>query len=229
MDAGIIRAFKARYKHLYIHQVINDFDEGIEEPEKIDILQAIRLVKNAWDAISKETIKNCWRHTQILPSRHLTKIFSEDELVVNNNLETQEIQISEIIIAQREAQEIIDLTDNSDIQQLAQEYLNNDEFIITEEVMNDDRIIELINNPDAEDNDDNQVEEEPKITFTEAKQQINILLKFIRQQSLQPDSFIKENDETYLRNLLLRTHRASNKLMKQSTLENFLTNNESNK
>lgn len=219
MDAGIINAFKTHYKRLYIRKVINDFDIGIEKPNKIDVLQAIWLVKEAWNTISEETVKNYWRHTRILPFRHLVEIFPSDE-----NFENESINISEIIEAQREAQEIIDLTDNTDLQQLVQEYLNNDDFVATEEVMDDNQIIELINNPDIDNNKaDNLVEEEPRITFTEAERSLNLLLKFIRQNLLQPDGFIKENDESNFRDFLSRTHRASVKVMKQSTLENFLS------
>ncbi|CAG8515502.1 24526_t:CDS:2 [Gigaspora rosea] len=119
MDAGIINAFKAHYKHLYIKQVIHDFDRGVEEPSKIDILQAIRLVKAAWEAISTETLKNCWRHTGILPQQHLVKL---------NN----------------EAQEVIDLTKDTNLQQLTQDYLDDNEPIETEEVLDDERIIEFV-------------------------------------------------------------------------------------
>ncbi|CAG8533179.1 24696_t:CDS:2 [Cetraspora pellucida] len=81
----------------YPNILINDFDEGVEKPEKIDVLQAMRLVKSVWDEIK--------------------------------------VHISEIVTAQCEAQEIINLTDSSNIQQLAQDYLDNDEFIATEEVI----------------------------------------------------------------------------------------------
>ncbi|CAG8511521.1 16207_t:CDS:2 [Racocetra fulgida] len=137
----------------------------------------------------REKLKN------ILDTYKPQNIFNTDECGLYYHMKTQ---IFEIIIAQREAQEIINLTDNPDIQQLAQEYLDNDKFIAIEEVMNDNRIIELINNPDTDDNDNNL-----------------------------PNSFIKETDEAYLYDFLLRTYRASNKLMKQSTLEDFLANDNS--
>ncbi|CAG8841850.1 16422_t:CDS:2, partial [Gigaspora margarita] len=92
MDAGIINAFKAHYKRDYIHKVICDFDIDIEKPYKIDVLQAILLVKDA----------------------HLDKIFLEFEMITEN-IETQNIQVSEVIVAQYEAQDIIDLTHDTDI------------------------------------------------------------------------------------------------------------------
>ncbi|CAG8814708.1 24018_t:CDS:2, partial [Cetraspora pellucida] len=110
---------------------------------------AIQLVKAAWDAISTETLKNCWHHTGIIPSQHF-------------------------------AQEVIDLTEDPHLRQLTQDYLDNDEPIETEEALDDERIIELVKNPIVNDNrSDDQVDEEPKITFAEAKSSLNQLLTFI--------------------------------------------------
>ncbi|CAG8507032.1 9105_t:CDS:2 [Gigaspora margarita] len=171
MDAGIINAFKVHYKQLYIRQVIHDFDRGIEEPSKIDILQAIRLVKTAWDGISAETIKNCWRHTRILLLEHLVRIFPEMEPAFDEDLETQIIQIPE--------------------------------FIDTEEALDDERIIEFVKNPVVNDNEPNDfVDKEPKITFTKAKKSLNQLLSFTCQQSFMTNSFIKENDEAFFHDFL---------------------------
>ncbi|CAG8853429.1 37231_t:CDS:2, partial [Gigaspora margarita] len=75
IDAGIINAFKAYYKHFYIHKIINNFNIGIKKPNKINVLQA----------------------------------------VCNKNFENESINISEIIEAQCEAQEIIDLTNNTNL------------------------------------------------------------------------------------------------------------------
>ncbi|CAG8831636.1 92_t:CDS:1, partial [Gigaspora margarita] len=73
----------------------------------------ILLVKNAWDTISTETTKNCWHHTGILPSRHLDKIFLELEIIIDKD-KTQNIQVFEVIVTQYEAQNIIDLTINTE-------------------------------------------------------------------------------------------------------------------
>ncbi|CAG8812332.1 5642_t:CDS:1, partial [Racocetra fulgida] len=113
---------------------------------------AIWLVKAAWDAISTETLKNCWRHTGILPSQHLVKIFSELEPKPNKDPEAQIIQIPEIITTQHEAQEVIDLTEDPHLRRLTQDYLDDDEPIETEEALDDERIIELVKNPIVNDN-----------------------------------------------------------------------------
>ncbi|RIB02820.1 hypothetical protein C2G38_2226781, partial [Gigaspora rosea] len=141
----------------------------------------------------------------------------------NEDPEAQIIQIPEIITAQHEAQEVIDLTEDTNLQQLTQNYLDDDEPIETEEVLDDEQIIEFVKNPVVNDNkSDEQVDEEPKITFAEATSSLNQLLTFIRQQFFQADSFIKENDKAFFYDFLSRTHRASTKFMKQSTLEHLI-------
>lgn len=37
------------------------------EDLKMNVLQAIRFIVQAWDDVTAETISNCWRHTAILP------------------------------------------------------------------------------------------------------------------------------------------------------------------
>lgn len=71
MDAGIIRAFKGKYRSLFAQHALDRDAAGISEPYKIDQLEAMRLADSAWDDVSPETIQNCWRHTGICPEGDL--------------------------------------------------------------------------------------------------------------------------------------------------------------
>ncbi|RIB21837.1 hypothetical protein C2G38_2298292 [Gigaspora rosea] len=216
MDAGIINAFKVHYKQLCIHQVIHDFDRSIEEPSNM-------VVKTVWDNISAETIKNCYHYTRILPLEHLVKIFLEIEPAFDEDPKTQIIQIPEVTTALFEIQELIDLTNDTHLQQITQEYFDYDEFIDTKEALDNERIIEFVKNPVVSDNEpDNFVDEEPKITFTETKKSLNQLLSFTCQQPFMTNSFIKKNDEAFFHDFLSRTYRASVRFMKQKTLEHLI-------
>ena len=66
MDAGIIRNFKLKYrKSLLLHYV-----EQIDTAGKfqlVDLKQALYLATDSWNAVTQDTIRNCFRHTQILP------------------------------------------------------------------------------------------------------------------------------------------------------------------
>ena len=67
MDAGIIRAFKAHYRRLFVLQALDRKAARLDDLYKINQLQAMAMIKKAWDKISQCTISNCWKHAGILP------------------------------------------------------------------------------------------------------------------------------------------------------------------
>jgi hypothetical protein len=66
MDAGIIAAFKKRYRSFHLSHAIDRDAAGEKLIYKVDILKAMKWAKAAWNAITPETIANCWRHTGLL-------------------------------------------------------------------------------------------------------------------------------------------------------------------
>lgn len=66
MDAGVIRAFKAHYRRLYITRVLEHDIEGHDNIYFIDQLEGMRLAKEAWSFVTERTIANCWKHAGIL-------------------------------------------------------------------------------------------------------------------------------------------------------------------
>ena len=66
-NAGIIRCIKAHYRHAYCLWVI-ELDEADEHDiYTIDLLEAMLMVRGAWDAVTAKTMKHCWDHTGIQP------------------------------------------------------------------------------------------------------------------------------------------------------------------
>lgn len=65
LDAGIIRCFKAHYRKGLCLRAIDRDDEGAEDIFDPNLLEGMKMAKEAWDAVSAETIKNCWKHTKI--------------------------------------------------------------------------------------------------------------------------------------------------------------------
>ncbi|CAG8810521.1 7174_t:CDS:2, partial [Gigaspora margarita] len=181
-DANALKI--ASSKFLQIEQALGMWISTAEQKQ---------LILTGEDTVNIETIKNCWHHTRILPLEHLVRIFPEMELASDKDPETQIVQIPEVTIALYETQELIDLTNDIYLQQITQEYFDNYEFIDTEEALDDEQIIELVKKLVVNNNEpDNSVDEEPKITFIEVKKNLNQLLSFIHQQSFMTDSFIKE-------------------------------------
>ncbi|KAF9140142.1 hypothetical protein BGX20_007573, partial [Mortierella sp. AD010] len=82
MDAGVIAAFKRRYRRLHWeHALLEDIDNeatGLAEGQaadpkacydnifRISQLEAMAFVKEAWHQITATTISNCFQHTGIL-------------------------------------------------------------------------------------------------------------------------------------------------------------------
>jgi hypothetical protein len=71
MDGGIIASFKAQYKRRFIRLAIERDNQGIENMYKIDQLQGMKIAADAWAAVSRKTIYNCWNHVGLVPPSHL--------------------------------------------------------------------------------------------------------------------------------------------------------------
>ena len=64
LDAGIIQSFKSKYRTKLMRFVIARTKEDClasEIAKQVDVLQAIEWVAKAWEEVSTDTIKNCFR------------------------------------------------------------------------------------------------------------------------------------------------------------------------
>ena len=63
LDAGIIRNFKVKYRKSlvkYVLSQINDNASAAEMLQDVNILMAIRWVKQAWKDVTPSTVKRCF-------------------------------------------------------------------------------------------------------------------------------------------------------------------------
>ncbi|KAG8722888.1 hypothetical protein FRC08_004518 [Ceratobasidium sp. 394] len=67
MDAGIIASFKAQYKRRFVRFALDRDDQGVANMYNINQLQAMTLANDAWQAVTPQTIYNCWRHVGLVP------------------------------------------------------------------------------------------------------------------------------------------------------------------
>jgi len=65
LDSGIIRCFKAHYRKAFCLRALDLDEAGADDIYKINLLEVMLLAKAAWDAVSVETITNCWNHSGI--------------------------------------------------------------------------------------------------------------------------------------------------------------------
>ena len=68
LDAGIIQCFKAHYHSSFCQHALLLDEAGERDIFKITLKEAMMLANEAWKAVSAETIKHCWDHTQIQPA-----------------------------------------------------------------------------------------------------------------------------------------------------------------
>ncbi|KAG5463055.1 MAG: DDE superfamily endonuclease-domain-containing protein, partial [Olpidium bornovanus] len=137
MDAGIIAAFKRRYRRYHLQNAIDKDERGKTKIYAADQLTAMQWSIAAWDELSPETIKNCFRHTGL---------FTPDGVV------------PEAPVANNAAEDNIDRQLKNCLQQLplrnpmAIDYLLNpaEENEVHIE-LSDEKIIELVQNKDDDD------------------------------------------------------------------------------
>lgn len=59
MDQGVIRSMKAFYRKKLLFKMITAIDEGKEF--SVSLLDALHFVNSAWNAVTSETVKNCFQ------------------------------------------------------------------------------------------------------------------------------------------------------------------------
>lgn len=229
MDAGIIHAFKAHYRRLYIRHVLERDEAGEQNIWHIDQLAAMRIAEEAWGVINTSTIVNCWLHSGIISRRD-----SDGKPLPTNNPEicpdTTPIPIQKSIEMLQEAIDKLAArkigTDNI---MKATELVDIDAETVTEKAFTDVEIMEQARaelNPDLADNDignhddDDDDDDEPVLTAVKALQAVKELQRFaLTQNAKEWDNAISLLPK--LTRLLRRDHQDS---LQQSTLDRFMSN-----
>ena len=89
LDAGIIAAFKQRYRAHLLRWYLQQYETADDSVNLAKVLpglkQAILWSVLALEQISTQTISNCWRHTGILPPTMSAEIANSDERERNRN------------------------------------------------------------------------------------------------------------------------------------------------
>lgn len=172
MDAGIIKAFKARYRS----QVVEHFIQCAEksEAQTIDIRRAISMIKKAWNDLPPSIILNCWRHVQIMATSCSAAVASTPECIANDcDGDTDDLPLSVL----REALNRIP-TDTT-----AEELISVDDMALTSAPLTDDDIMSIVHDGEpADDEENDEVQEDPPqraITTREALGSLSMLTDYV--------------------------------------------------
>jgi hypothetical protein len=97
-DVGIIRNFKAYYHRRFNRLLLQCLEDGVDQAEKIDMLQAIRLDVPVWATDVKiATIQNYYRHCQIRMTEGPGQATStEQDLIDKDIIDELESQITRL-------------------------------------------------------------------------------------------------------------------------------------
>jgi DDE superfamily endonuclease len=65
LDNGIIRTSKAHYRRELCTRAIELDEADGRDIYKINILEAMTMICNAWKSVESSTIRHCWDHAEI--------------------------------------------------------------------------------------------------------------------------------------------------------------------
>ncbi|XP_041374215.1 uncharacterized protein LOC121387256 [Gigantopelta aegis] len=169
MHAGIIRAFKAHYQQYLVRSFLKCVEDG--KLQVLNLRQALRFVKQAWGEVTCVTIRNCYRHVNILPS-------SETEAQDDEDDDMPLSELLELLNAYNESGADNDQSSAS----TAEQYVDVDSQEETGQSLSNDDILDIVcDSKDADnpsDDDDNEPAPVPAPSAKEAKTNIESLVRY---------------------------------------------------
>lgn len=160
MDAGIIRAFKAHYRRLFILRALARYEDGDDNIYCIDQLEGMNIAREAWTYVTSTTIANCWNHAGILeaqkpenkPSDSSNGVASGTQLAVDSGVQDA-VKALEHALTELSVQHVA-------LKNLptAEELLNIPSESITEDLWTDEDILEQVKLNEREESGEHVIE-----------------------------------------------------------------------
>jgi hypothetical protein len=215
MDAGIIMSFKCHYRSYFVKWLLQRYESEMEN-NKMDVLTAIRFIARAWCEVSPQTIRNCFRHTGILPL--LANNNNRDDSVGNND------GVGDLMRELQTDIGALHLRNEMDID----EFINYSEEKNTNDPLTDQEIMDLIICEDNGGEEEEKGEEEDeddsiewrKITHKEVQNALELIMQYLVQQDL--DNTIKLKYDKALLGLHREVKRLQDASFEQVSITTFL-------
>jgi hypothetical protein len=146
LDAGIIRALKARYRTKVIDRQLRWFELSQIDQQSNQIVRsgpyrppnvkdAVDMLASSWKAVTALTISRCWRHTRILPVE-LSVLVEEDPK--NADLASEDVAVL------TDAMNKLGMVTREAFVEPAAEYVQADDEEPTEVELDEDDIVEEV-------------------------------------------------------------------------------------
>ncbi|CAG8540440.1 18164_t:CDS:2, partial [Dentiscutata erythropus] len=180
---------------------------------KLNIKEAIDYVAASWDEVDESTMANCWMKTGIL------LLISNDDIELAQNMYLESIKYKEGKIYEL----VVDLTEDTVVQEIDIYREVNQIYIPTEETLNNTQIVKTILAEQLEygqgDPDDSN-KELPKSTISKGISELKTFILFAKQQMCD-DFFFNNNDLKVFRKYLLLMKRKITESLNQKPITEF--------
>ena len=149
MDQGVMRSLKTHCRGTVARQLCRTLNK-MKMLQKISILQAMKILVSSWEAVSAQTIVNCFRMSGITPEAHNAAITDADD------------RFSDL---KESLQQLHDIDPDMVPEGVTPESLNHvNEVITTAPMITDDDILRSVTTnqqeqSDEDDDNDEEVEE----------------------------------------------------------------------
>lgn len=184
MDQGVIEWLKRRYRKKYVGSLLDKTEGGcslLEAMKILNIKDAIYTVASAWDEMKQTTLQKAWK--KIWPSLKQSDSADKDDDEPTSStevdLEAEENDVAETLQDLQELQHGVQLQ-LTDVEKWLTEA---DMAESTNEELNDDEIVAVVQSATNEDSDaeEEEVDRDISVTHSEAKDAFDIVLKYLEQ------------------------------------------------
>lgn len=229
LDAGIINSMKCHYRKKLVQRMLAAFENEMDF--KLDLLEALRMLKRAWESVSVETVVNCFKHVgirldTIQHETEETELNGESLQFEHGDSDGADLIVFEEVCIDPDGSEIFD-----DYEQLRQfipipdsfdNFLNFDEHLQTSAALTDDDIISSFVEPavcvSSEEEDDEDDEVQPP-SRKEALEALNVIKKLLQVNAKYSELYYKSIDDLYS-----NIEQESIKAKKQTLISDFNSN-----
>jgi len=168
LDAGIIRSLKAGYRRRFVQYMVDYYEKHGEAAPKLDILQVIYLVAEAWDELPSSVVFHCWQKVGLVESLDCNIYSSYDEYIGHIRTATQVSILS-----------LLDTSCNSEqVNTLANDFLDYDEEAGDEDARPEDiSLTDIVDHLDLENHHVSDSDHDPDISDITSSETISIALE----------------------------------------------------
>ena len=230
LDLGIIKTFKVYYRKLLLRHVLSQVEEcssAYDVVQSVNILKSIRWIAQAWQMVSSDTVKKCFRKAGILTKQFDVVTRGSDSdgdpfEDLDNSVDVADLQslIEQVSPTQEHCSVDEFLTANSEIPFCDDIFSDTWESEFFARINDNDESEQLVvSNDDNDDEDDTgDIEIVSKVkSYSEAIKALEDVAFFLEKKG-QPDAAIQASK---LSNEVVRIHCSVIQSTKQSTLDNF--------